>query len=526
MLHVSGGLVSREGCFRPTGRKKKTGWYAIFLLILISELLLCAMNDQLNNPISLSMSTLFRQLNRNTAIAIVIGGVIGSGIFMKPSLMAAQLNSPFLLLSVWLVAGIVTLFGALSNAEVAAMFPETGGQYVFFRKMYGEGFAFVYGWAAFAVFNTAGNASIAYVFSQYTGYLVELPRLDASVEHAWSLHLPFIGTFYPLENIGMKLLTVLVVLVFTAISYRSVEYGGRVQRILTALKASAILILIGSIFFSGKGSLGHFKQNLPGVPEGWALVSAYMAALAGAFWAYDGWNNISFIAGEIKEPQKNIPQSLFIGLSFCVIVYMLINMAFVYLLPINQLATSSFVASDAATVAWSSAGGIMITLMVMLFVLGTTNANILATSRVTFALGKDNRLFSWAGKIQPAYRTPGNALWLNAGWTICLIFSGSFDMLTDMLIFVSWFFYGMSALGVIVLRFKMKAEPRPYKVWGFPVVPVVFVLFTAFFLVTTLYNDIIHYKEGTTPVVNALLGLAITALGIPVYALSKRKMQV
>lgn len=158
------------------------------------------------------MPALLRQLNRNTAIAIVIGGVIGSGIFMKPSLMAAQLQSPYLLLAVWMVAGIITLFGALSNAEVAAMFPETGGQYVFFQKMYGEGFAFLYGWAAFAVFNTAGNASIAYVFSQYANYLVVLPRLNESAEQLWALHIPFVGTFYPLRQMGVKLLTVLVVL--------------------------------------------------------------------------------------------------------------------------------------------------------------------------------------------------------------------------------------------------------------------------------------------------------------------------
>lgn len=468
------------------------------------------------------MPTLLRQLNRNTAIAIVVGGIIGSGIFMKPALMAAQLQSPFLLLSVWVVAGVITLFGALSNAEVAAMFPETGGQYVFFQKMYGEGFAFLYGWAAFAVFNTAGNASIAYVFSQYTNYLIELPRLSADIEQSWSLHLPFIGTFFPLEHIGVKLLTIIVVLVFTGISYRSVQYGGKVQRLLTAVKALAIVLLIGSIFFSGKGSFSNLTHTMTTAPQGWALVTAYMAALAGAFWAYDGWNNISFVAGEIQEPQKNIPRSLFIGLSFCIIVYLLINLAFVYLLPIEQLANSAFVASDAATVAWGSIGGVLITLMVMIFVLGTTNANILATARVTFAMGTSNRLFSWAGKVQPQFRTPGNALWLNACWTIVLILSGSFDMLTDMLIFVSWFFYGMSALGVFLLRKKMKDTPRVYKVWGYPIVPLLFVAFTGFFLITTVYNDITNYQNGTAPVINALLGIIITAVGIPIYYFSTK----
>lgn len=469
------------------------------------------------------MPALLRQLNRNTAIAIVVGGVIGSGIFMKPSLMAAQLQSPYLLLAVWIVAGVITLFGALSNAEVAAMFPETGGQYVFFQKMYGERFAFLYGWAAFAVFNTAGNASIAYVFSQYTNYLVELPRLNDSVEQAWTLHIPFVGSFYPLQHIGVKLLTVVVVLVLTYISYRSVEYGGRLQRILTALKALAILVLIGSVFFSGKGSWSHLSASPATAAAGWDTVLLFMAALSGAFWAYDGWNNISFVAGEIKEPQKNIPLSLLLGLGFCILVYLLINLAFIYLMPINVLATSTFVASDAATIAWGAVGGICITIMVMLFVLGTTNANILATARVTYAMGTNNRFLSWAGKIQPRYHTPGNALWLNAIWTIILIFSGSFDMLTDMLIFVTWFFYGMSALGVFILRKKMKDIPRTYKVWGYPFVPLIFVLFTSFFLVSTLYNDISNYINGQSPVINSLLGALITLTGLPVYYFSRRK---
>lgn len=469
------------------------------------------------------MPALLRQLNRNTAIAIVIGGVIGSGIFMKPSLMAAQLQSPYLLLAVWMVAGIITLFGALSNAEVAAMFPETGGQYVFFQKMYGEGFAFLYGWAAFAVFNTAGNASIAYVFSQYANYLVVLPRLNESAEQLWALHIPFVGTFYPLQQMGVKLLTVLVVLVLTYVSYRSVQYGGRLQRVLTALKALAILVLIGSVFFSGKGSWNHFSVSYSTAAGSWEVIMLFMAALSGAFWAYDGWNNISFVAGEIKDPQKNIPLSLLLGLGFCILVYLLLNLAFVYLMPINVLAASSFVASDAATIAWGAIGGIGITLVVMLFVLGTTNANILATARVTFAMGSHNRLLSWAGKVQPRYHTPGNALWLNAIWTIILIFSGSFDMLTDMLIFVTWFFYGMSALGVFILRKKMKDMPRVYKVWGYPLVPMVFVLFTGFFLVSTLYNDVSNYINGKSPVINSLLGALITLTGLPVYYFSRRK---
>ena len=469
------------------------------------------------------MSELKRSLGLNTTIAIVVGGVIGSGIFMKPALMGSQLGSPLLLLSVWVVAGIITLFGALSNAEVAAMFPETGGQYVFFKKMYGDAFAFLYGWAAFAVFNTAGNASIAYVFSTYANVLLPLPRFSAEIEHSVNLHIPFVGNFYILENFGIKLLTIFLILMLTAVNYFSVKQGGALQRILTSLKVVAIVVLIGGLLLSGKGSAANIFTPSSSMPAGMALVTAYMAAIAGAFWAYDGWNNITFIAGEIQNPQKVIPKSLFTGLSFCIIVYALVNLAYVYVLPIDKLSASSFVASDAAAAVWGTTGAVLIALLVALSTFGTTNANVLATSRVTFAMGQENKWFAWAGKVQPNYQTPGNALVLNAVWTCILILSGSFDMLTDMLIFVSWFFYGMSALGVFLLRKKMKTFLRTYKVWGYPVVPMLFVAFVAFFLCSTVYTDVVNYNKGTSPVINSVLGIIITCTGIPVYLLSKRK---
>lgn len=469
------------------------------------------------------MSSFKRTLGLSTTIAIVVGGVIGSGIFMKPAVMAQQLGNPLLLLSVWVVAGCITLFGALSNAEVAAMFPETGGQYVFFKKMYGDAFAFLYGWAAFAVFNTAGNASIAYVCSQYTNYFIALPRFSVAVEQSIHFHIPFIGDIFPAENIGVKLLTILLVFIFSIINYRSVQYGGAVQRILTVLKAVAIVLLIGGILFSGKGDTANFFHNAASMPHGVAMIPAYIAAIAGAFWAYDGWNNISFVAGEIKEPQRNIPRSLFVGLLFCIVIYALVNISYIYVLPVEKLASSSFVASDAAGVVWGAAGGGAIALMVILSTLGTTNANVLATARVTYAFGEESKWFAWAGKPHPRYNTPGNALWLNAIWSTILILSGSFDMLTDMLIFVTWFFYGMSALGVFILRKKYPDAERPYKVWGYPFITFLFVAFTAFFLVSTVITDVKNYLSHQTTVINSVLGICITCMGIPLYYFSRKQ---
>jgi len=466
------------------------------------------------------MPQLQRTLSFKATYAIVVGSVIGSGVFMKPAVMAGQLGSAWLLILVWIIAGLITLFGALSNAEAAAMFPETGGQYIFFQKMYGEGFAFVYGWSAFAVFNTAGNASIAYVCAQYTEYFVQLPRFSQAMEQSLQLPLPLIGFIYPLENIGVKSLTIALVVLFTAINYFSVRYGSGLQRILTALKVLAIVLVVLGILFSGKGNWQNLQSTT--ITElNW--LTAFMAAMAGAFWAYDGWNNITFIAGEVREPQRHIPKSLLFGLLTCIAIYVLINLAFVYVLPLNAMTQSSFVASDAGKIALGTIGGGLIALLVILSTLGTTNANILSTARVTFALGKASDRLGWIGRVQPRYQTPGNALWLNAGWSILLIFSGSFDMLTDMLIFVSWFFYGMSALGIIRLRKTMPDAVRPYRVWAYPWPTVVFVLFTAVFLVATLYTDIQLYQQGKTHLINAAFGMLIAGMGIPLYFISRKQ---
>jgi basic amino acid/polyamine antiporter, APA family len=468
------------------------------------------------------MSDFKRSLSFNSTIAIVVGGVIGSGIFMKPAIMASLLGSPLLLLSIWVVAGIITLFGALSNAELASMFPETGGQYVFFQKIYGQGFAFLYGWASFAVINTAGNASIAWVCSQYLDYFFDLPSFSESIEQSVKFSLPGIGIILPLQHIGLKAFTVLIVLLFSIINYYSVRYGSGLQRFLTVLKAAAIVMIVGGIFFSGEGSANNFFISTNEHQNSFAAISACMAAMAGAFWAYDGWNNITFVAGEIKDPQKNIPKSLFIGIIFCILVYFLINLAYLYVLPIHKMAGSAFIASDAAVAAFGAIGGSIIALLVIVSTLGTANSNILSTARVTFVMCGENRLLSWGSKVQPKYRTPGNALLLNFCWSFILIFSGSFDMLTDMLIFVSWFFYGMSALGVIILRIKQKQLERPFKVPGYPFLPAIFVTFTFAFLVLTLMSDIEDYHSGKTHIINSVLGISITLAGLPLLFWQKK----
>ena len=459
-----------------------------------------------------------------TSISLVIGGIIGSGIFMKPALMAGQLGSPELLVGIWVIAGLITLFGALSNAEIAAMIPETGGQFIFFRYMYGDFVAFLYGWSAFAVFNTAGVASIAYVLGSYLEYFVSLPKFSEETEKALALYMPFIGSIFPLENIGVKSVTIFIVMLLTLINYRSTRSGGNIQIIFTILKVLAIAIIIGGIFSSAEGNAANFTSDSMSInPQGWAFMGVIVAALSGAFWGYDGWNNITFVAGEIKDPQRNIPRSLLAGILTCIVIYALICLAYLFVLPIDTIAQSRLVASEAADVVFAGIGGALIAFIVIISTFGTTNGNILATARVSFAMAQEKNFFQWAGKVHPKFGTPGNALLLHGVYTSLLVLSGSFDMLTDMLIFVSWLFYGLSAAGVFVLRYKMPTTNRPYKVWGYPFVPAIFVLFTIFFLVTTLITDIGNFASGKTTMINSLFGLVLTALGIPLYWYFKEK---
>jgi len=234
-----------------------------------------------------------------TTIAIVVGAVIGSGIFKKPALMASQLGSPEWLIAVWVIAGVITLFGALTNAEIAGMITETGGQYVFFKEMYGDITAYMYGWAMLAVVQTGSIASITYIFSEYTQYFFALPKFSHGIEQSFIIHIPFIGNIFPLENIGVKSLTIFVIFFLSGVNYAGVMLGGRVTSIFTIAKVTVILVLVVLGFAIGNGSFAHFWKDAPTLNmTGVGLFAGLTAAISGAFWAYDGWNNITYIAGE------------------------------------------------------------------------------------------------------------------------------------------------------------------------------------------------------------------------------------
>jgi APA family basic amino acid/polyamine antiporter len=470
------------------------------------------------------MTQLQKTIGLWSATTIVIGSVIGSSIFMKPATMAAQLGSPYLLIIVWIVAGLVSLFGAMAFAELGTMFPETGGQYVYLRKAYGDFIAYLYGWGSIAVINTAAIAAIAFVCAAYAGNFIHLPGFDKTIEHSVVLHIPLIGDILPLENFGVKTLAIAIIIVITIANYISVKAGNSIQFVSTLLKALALIILVSGILFSGKGSVQNFFTNSSNFHlSGWSLFAAFMAAATGAFASYDGWNNLAMVAGELKNPEKNITKSLFIGLSACILIYVLISVAYLYMLPIDEMARSRLVANDAVTKVMGSAGGSIISILIIVCTFGAVCSNLLANARVVFAMSDAKSFFPWAGKIHSKFRTPGNSVLILGLWSCLFVLSGSFDILADMFVFMSWVFYGLVVAGVFILRKKMADAERPYKVKGYPVLPAIFILFTGFYLATTVYNDIHNYVKGKVPFINSFLGMLLTAIGIPLYFYFKRK---
>ena len=459
-----------------------------------------------------------RTIGLPAATSIVIGSIIGSGIFMRPAEMASLLGSPTMIMLVWVFGGIVTLFAAMVSAEIGSMFPQTGGQYVFMRNMYGKFWSYLFGWANFSVINTAGTAGIAFIFAQYLEYFFTLPHFSKAIEQSWAWHLPFVGDIFPLQDFGVKIITIILLALLTLMSYLSTRVGSLFQLFFTVIKLVTIILLAGGLIFSGKGSMTHFSEHSSRImPVGFAFVAAMMAAINGALLSYDGWANMLTVSGEIKNPGKNIPRSLFMGVGICMLIYLAISASMIYILPVDKMATSELVASDAAKAAFGSIGGGIIALLICISIIGTTNANVLTPPRMTFAMSQEGNFFAFTGRIHPKHNTPGNALLLHFVIMALMVFSGSFYILTDMYIFIAWLFNLMLIAGIFILRKKMPDTERPFKMKGYPWIPGILLLFNAFYLVMTLYNDISSYLLGKTKIMNSVFGIALVCAGIPFY---------
>jgi len=477
---------------------------------------------------------LVRSLSLAAATILVVSSVIGSGVYKKVAPMSAELLSPDLVLWAWVLAGVISLCGALSNAEIAGMMADSGGEYVYFRRIYGRFMAFMWGWSTFAVIKTAAVAGIAYVFSQSFNAIFPLPHLPESIEKFEVL------VFKPFENAGVKALTIALILALTFINTRGLKNAAALSTWITRLVIVGLAGIVVSGLFFGGGSMANFQTpSASFVPHAWSdlwtikyrivseadgvrhlqrewaafpFVKAMFTALLAAFWAYEGWNTLGFIGGEIKNPNRNLPLALFAGMMVIIGTYALVNFTYLYVLPIDQLVDAHYAQNEIAAVAVvrhfaGNTGATLISVIILITTLGCTNATILMPPRVYYAMAKDGLFFKRAGDIHPEFNTPNPALWMQGLWACLLVLSGSFDQLTDMLIFAAFFFYGATAFGVFLMRRREPNTERPYRVWGYPLVPALFVLFCITLIVVTCFT---HPRE-------AGLGVVLMLTGVPFY---------
>jgi basic amino acid/polyamine antiporter, APA family len=447
-----------------------------------------------------------RDLGVWSAAAIVVGTVIGSGIFLVPSTMARELGSPLKVFGVWIAGGLLSLFGALSYAELAAAMPEAGGEYVYLREAYGPLWAFLYGWTQMWVAKSGSIATLA------TGFYIYLANFRPELGKVWVVApVPLGEGGLPLPIRYGQLLAIGVIALLALINYFGVRVGGNVQVATTLLKVGLIGAIIVIGLGSGIGSTANFHSSTPASPGG---ILGFFAALVGALWAYDGWNNVTMVASEVRRPHRNLPLALILGTSAVIAIYLLTNLAYFYVLPAGAVAATDRVAAEAMRIILGAPGAAAVSLAAMISIFAALNGSLLSGSRVPFAMARDGLFFRGVERIHPVHRTPSVSILVLSAWACLLVLSGRYDQLYTYVIFASAILYGMATASVIVLRFRRPDMPRPYRTLGYPVVPIAFVLGIACLIVSTLRSS---PRES-------VLGLLLISVGLPFYFHWKRRL--
>ncbi len=430
---------------------------------------------------------LLRALGAWETASIAIGIMIGTAIFLVPADVTRAVGSPSAALAVWTMGGLLSLFGALSFAEMAAMMPQAGGQYVYLREAYGPLVSFLCGWAFFLAAQGGGISVLAVGFAEY------------------------MGEFLPLEPWQQKCAAAASIVLFSIINYRGVKEGGRVQSLLTGIKVGAIvaLILLGFVLVRGTPA----GQGTVHAPSGSGFVAAFGVALVGVLWAFEGWNTCTFAAGEVKNPQRDLPRALILGTIAVIGLYVALNLVYYRVLTVSEVAESKRVGADAAVRIFGRAGAQFVSLLIIISTLGSLNGSILAAPRVYYAMAKDGLFFRWCAEIHPKYHTPHRALLVQCIWAVLLVVLGTYNELFTYVVFAAWIFYALTGYAVIILRRKRPDLPRPYRVTGYPWVPIAFVLASVWFLVNTLFEKPVESGLGTLMVL----------LGVPVFWFWRRR---
>lgn len=453
-------------------------------------------------------TALKRDLNLLDATTLVIGSMIGSGIFIAPSLMANYIQTPGLIILLWLVGGILTVFGSLSYAEMAAALPRSGGQYVFLKEAYSPLLAFLYGWTLFLVIQSGFIAAVAVAFAKYLG--VFIPALSET------------NIIFSVGNFSLntaQIVAILSIVLLTFINVLGVKLGAAVQNVFTILKISAILALIIFSFTSSIGNVQNFSPVLtPIIPETLtiSLFAAIAVAMSKALFAYDAWNSVTFAAEEIKKPEVNLPKALILGTLITALIYTSVTMAYIYVVPVDKMAIvpDNRIAAEVSFNVLGSAGLIFITIAILISTFGCNNGLILAGPRVYYAMAKDRLFFSKVKNVHPKFHTPATSLWYQCIWASILTLTGTYSDLLTYTAFASLLFNLMTVLGLFILRKRLPNLERPYKTLGYPFTPILYILVALFFIIYIFIGDIR----------NSGFGLIIILSGIPVYFLMRKKI--
>ena len=444
-----------------------------------------------------------RVIGLPTGILLVTGIMIGSGAFKKIAPMSRALMSEPYILLVWIVAGIITIFGAFTYAGLSSITRETGGVYEYLRLIYGDFVAYLLGWTYFTIVGTGSIAALAFVFSQSADSLFHFPVLAAAFTDLSIAHF-----IYPFRGLSVKILAMTMIIVLTWINIQGVKNAGKLNNIVTSAKIVGILLLItAGIFYTSNPS--GILQGDPTFPplKGAALFSGFFGALLSALWAYDGWANVTFVTGEIKNPERNIPYAIIGGVGIATVLYVLLNFIYMKVLSVGQLATipdQKIAAAVVSETLFGKASTTLIVLLILTSTFGALNGCIIAYPRISFRMAQEKVFFKKAAFVHPVYKTPYMALIFTAIWACVLVIAGTFDEITNLVVFSNYLFFGLAAAGLIKMKMQKKIMK---KVVGYPVLPVVIILFSGILVVNTI---VVNTRAS-------LLGLLLMFSGLPFY---------
>jgi APA family basic amino acid/polyamine antiporter len=436
------------------------------------------------------MAKLAKELTLYGLIMVAIGSCIGSGIFVTPSQIAGLIPSSGLILLVWALGGLIALTGALTFGEMGSLFPKAGGIYVFLKEAYGGWLGFLYGWAYLVIITSGSIAVLSLAFSHYLSF------------------------FIPMDNTWRTITSIITIALLTTLNVFRAKFGEIFSNIFTGLKLIGILIIICAGFFLG--NIGFSFRDFGFTAPSSAGLSGFGVALTGVLFSYGGWQHASFLAGETQNPSRNVPIAMITGAAVVTLIYLLVNTSYMLLLPVNRIITSEKIAAEAVSTVIPF-GGMLVAGLIAISTFGTIGIYTLSTPRIYYAMAEDGLFFKSIAKVHPVFRTPVNAIIVQSVWSVVLLlFWGTLENLITYTVSVEWIFFTLAAIGIFIFRKKLKNTDRPYKTFGYPVTPLIFIVINIWFVINIMINKPFHM----------LIGFCFLILGVPLFLFFKKRNPV